>query len=78
MRLEVSQHVHQMFFNAQTLGGGSKQQGNGGDGWIRLLTSEPDGETFTVRTFSPLKLSQGEDPWWRDESWCFEVKLKGA
>ena len=26
MRLEVSQHVHQMFFNAQTLGGSGRRQ----------------------------------------------------
>ena len=72
------QQVHQMFFNAQTMGGGSRQQGNGGDGWIRLLTFEADGKTITVRTFSPLKLKQGQDPWLRNPDWCFTLELKEA
>jgi hypothetical protein len=54
-----NQIIHQMLFNAQGLGGGSREKGNGGDGWLRLLTFEPDGSTLTVRTFSPLKLKQG-------------------
>jgi hypothetical protein len=44
--------VHQMVFNAQALGGG--WQGNGGDGWLRLLEFMPDGKTVNVKTFSPL------------------------
>lgn len=55
--------VHQMLFNAQGLGGGSDHKGNGGDGWLRLLTFEPDGQTLSVRTFSPLLLKQGKDAW---------------
>lgn len=42
--------VHQMTFNAQALGGG--WQGNGGDGWLRLL--EFRGNTVSAKTFSPL------------------------
>ena len=42
--------VHQMTFNAQALGGG--WQGNGGDGWLRLL--EFNGNKVTTMTFSPL------------------------
>ncbi len=71
------QDVHQMLFNAQGLGKGWKKQGNGGDGWIRLLTFEPDGTTLTVRTFSPLKLKQGQDPWLRKPGCCFSLQLKG-
>ncbi|MDR1336895.1 MAG: serine/threonine protein phosphatase, partial [Tannerella sp.] len=44
--------VHQMVFNAQALGGG--WNGNGGDGWLRLLEFLPDEKTVKVKTFSPL------------------------
>lgn len=44
--------VHQMMFNIQTLGGG--WEGNGGDGWLRILEFLPDGKTIKVRTYSPL------------------------
>lgn len=44
--------VSQMMFNAQTAGGG--WDGNGGDGWIRILEFMPDGKTVNVRTFSPF------------------------
>lgn len=67
--------VHQMLFNAQALGGGSFEKGNGGDGWLRLLTFEPDGRTLAVRTFSPLKLDAGESPWWDAPDWRFSVTL---
>ena len=41
-----------MVFNAQAMGGG--WQGNGGDGWLRILEFMPDGKTVQVRTFSPF------------------------
>ena len=44
--------VHQMMFNVQTLGGG--WEGNGGDGWLRILEFMPNGNTLKVRTYSPL------------------------
>ena len=44
--------VHQMMFNVQVLGGG--WEGNGGDGWLRILEFMPDGKTLKVRTYSPL------------------------
>lgn len=44
--------VHQMMFNIQTLGGG--YEGNGGDGWLRILEFMPDGKTVKIRTYSPL------------------------
>lgn len=44
--------VHQMMFNVQTLGGG--WEGNGGDGWLRILEFCPDGKTIKVKTYSPL------------------------
>lgn len=70
--------VHQMLFNAQGLGGGSFEKGNGGDGWMRLLTFEPDGVTLTVRTFSPLKLDAGKSPWWNHPAWCFSLPILPA
>lgn len=45
-------NVHQMMFNIQTLGGG--WEGNGGDGWLRILEFMPDGITINIRTYSPL------------------------
>lgn len=44
--------VHQMMFNVQILGGG--WEGNGGDGWLRILEFMPDGKTVKVKTYSPL------------------------
>ena len=51
-RNTAGKDVHQMMFNVQTLGGG--WEGNGGDGWIRILEFMPDGRTVKVRTYSPL------------------------
>jgi len=48
----AGKNVHQMMFNVQTLGGG--WEGNGGDGWLRILEFMPDGKTIKVRTYSPL------------------------
>jgi len=48
----VGKNVHQMMFNVQILGGG--WEGNGGDGWLRILEFMPDGKTIKVKTYSPL------------------------
>ena len=48
----LGHEVHQMMFNVQILGGG--WEGNGGDGWVRILEFMPDGKTIKVRTYSPL------------------------
>ena len=69
--------VHQMLFNAQGFGGGSDHKGNGGDGWMRLLTFEPDGRTVSVRTFSPLRQDRGDPHYWDDPRWRFAVRLHG-
>ncbi|AHF15432.1 metallophosphoesterase [Niabella soli] len=45
--------VHQLLFDAQSMGGGHRY-GNGGDGWLRILEFFPDGKTVKVKTFSPL------------------------
>lgn len=45
-------NIHQMMFNTQTLGGG--WEGNGGDGWLRIMEFLPDGKTLRLRTYSPL------------------------
>ena len=44
--------VYQMLYDTQTLGGG--WEGNGGDGWLRILEFIPDGKTVQVHTYSPL------------------------
>lgn len=44
--------IHQMMFNVQVVGGG--WEGNGGDGWLRILEFCPDGKTIKVKTYSPL------------------------
>lgn len=49
---DAGRKVHQMMFNVQTLGGG--WEGNGGDGWLRILEFMPDGKTIKVKTYSPL------------------------
>lgn len=48
----AGKNVHQMMFNVQILGGG--WEGNGGDGWLRILEFMPDGRTIKVKTYSPL------------------------
>lgn len=51
-RNAAGREVHQMLFDAQSMGGG--YEGNGGDGWLRILEFDPDGKTVRVKTFSPL------------------------
>lgn len=48
----VGKNVAQMTFNVQYVGGGP--EGNGGDGWLRILEFMPDGKTIKIRTYSPL------------------------
>jgi hypothetical protein len=48
----TGKEVHQMMFNVQALGGG--YEGNGGDGWLRILEFMPDGKTIKVKTYSPF------------------------
>jgi len=43
--------VHQMLFDTQAITGWN---GNGGDGWLRILEFLPDDRTVKVTTFSPL------------------------
>jgi len=45
--------VGQMLFDQQSVGGGHRN-GNGGDGWLRLLEFDPDNQTVHVKTFSPF------------------------
>ncbi|MDD7886168.1 metallophosphoesterase [Flavivirga sp. 57AJ16] len=44
--------VNQITFNAQALGGG--WNGNGGNGWLRILEFLPDKKTVEMHTFSPF------------------------
>lgn len=43
--------VHMMMFNPQAISGWN---GNGGDGWLRILEFKSDGKTIKARTYSPL------------------------
>ena len=45
--------VHQMLFDMQSEGGGHRN-GNGGDGWLRILEFLPDNKTIHVKTYSPF------------------------
>ena len=49
---DAGKTVYEMLFDPQAIGGGFN--GNGGDGWIRLLEFSKDMKTIKVRTFSPL------------------------
>ncbi|MDO4629915.1 MAG: metallophosphoesterase [Planctomycetia bacterium] len=48
---DAGKPVAQMLFDTQALGGG--WEGNGGDGWIRLVEFSADMKTMKARTFSP-------------------------
>lgn len=50
---KAGKNVHQMLFDAQSYGGGHRD-GNGGDGWLRIMEFLPDNKTVKVKTFSPL------------------------
>ena len=62
--------VHQVLFDAQDMGGGHRD-GNGGDGWLRILEFFPDNKTVRVRTFSPLF---GASPTTRQFAWKKDVR----
>lgn len=49
----ANKSVHQILFDAQSMGGGHRN-GNGGDGWLRILEFFPDNKTVKVKTFSPF------------------------
>lgn len=72
-------NVQQMLFNAQNEGG--NWQGNGGDGWLRILEFLPDGKTVKVKTFSPLFAVSPSTSYlaWRNEPFDeFTFKLNEA
>jgi hypothetical protein len=62
--------VHQILFDAQSMGGGHRD-GNGGDGWLRILEFYPDGKTVKVKTFSPLF---GISPTSQPHAWKRDVR----
>lgn len=57
--------VHQMLFDAQSMGGGGRS-GNGGDGWLRILEFFPNDKAVKVRTFSPFF---GISPTTQEHAW---------
>ncbi|MBX2953131.1 MAG: metallophosphoesterase [Leadbetterella sp.] len=69
--------VHQMLFDAQSYGGGHRD-GNGGDGWLRIMEFLPDNKTVKVKTFSPLfaiSPTTQQYAWKRDAKNEFVMKL---
>lgn len=62
--------VHQILFDSQSLGGGHRD-GNGGDGWLRILEFFPDNKTVKIKTFSPLF---GISPTTREHSWMTDSR----
>lgn len=75
-RNQSGRRVAQMMFNAQTADG--YWQGNGGDGWLRILEFQPDGHTINVRTFSPLFAASGltcDHAWRTDDYDQFTIDL---
>lgn len=69
--------VHQVLFDAQSLGGGGRS-GNGGDGWIRILEFFPDGKTVKVKTFSPLfgiSPTTQQHAWKKDDRNDFTIRF---
>ena len=49
---DAGKNVYQFMWNIQCLGGG--WEGNGGDGWMRILEFMPDGKTIKASTYSIL------------------------
>lgn len=70
--------VHQILFDAQSMGGGHRN-GNGGDGWLRILEFYPDNRTVNVKTFSPLfaiSPTTREYAWKKDERNEFSFQFR--
>ncbi|MCM4152444.1 serine/threonine protein phosphatase [Arenibacter sp. N53] len=68
--------VNQITFNAQAMGGG--WQGNGGDGWLRIMEFLPDGKTVITTTFSPyfaISPSTQKMAYQKDDFNNFSIKL---
>lgn len=62
---KAGKSVHQILFDAQSMGGGHRD-GNGGDGWLRILEFFPDGKTMKVKTYSVLF---GTSPTTQQHAW---------
>jgi hypothetical protein len=75
---QAGKPVHQMLFDAQSMGGGHRD-GNGGDGWLRILEFYPDNKTVKVKTYSPLfgiSPTTCEHAWKTDERNEFILKFE--
>lgn len=68
-KADTGQTVHQMLFDAQ-------RRGDAGDGWLRLLEFQPDGQTVIVKTYSPWLDERGLDPWRSDPQNYFRIQLR--
>jgi len=67
--------VHIMMFNPQAISGWN---GNGGDGWLRILEFKSDGKTIKARTYSPLFAASQKTEflaWSREEKHEFQFEM---
>lgn len=65
-----------VMFNPQAVGGWN---GNGGDGWLRIMEFMPDGKTVSMRTYSPLFAASEKTQslsWNRDADNEFRLTLR--
>jgi hypothetical protein len=60
--------VHQMMFDPQA-------EAFGGNGFVRFLEFQPDGQTVRVKTYSPYYDSLGRDAWRTDPANMFDLSL---
>lgn len=63
-------------FNPQSCGGWN---GNGGDGWLRIMEFMPDGKTVSMKTYSPLFAASDRTQdlsWNRDSDNEFKIVLE--
>ena len=65
-----------VMFNPQAVGGWN---GNGGDGWLRIMEFMPDGKTISMRTYSPLFAASAKTQhlsWNRDSDNEFKIEIE--
>lgn len=65
-----------VMFNPQAQGG---WDGNGGDGWLRIMEFMPDGKTISMRTYSPLFAASAQThhlSWNRDSDNEFKIEIQ--
>lgn len=65
-----------MMFNSQAISGWN---GNGGDGWLRILEFKPDAKTISVKTYSPLFAASQKTQhlaWEKSPEHMFDIEIE--